>query len=304
MGFSRVLDFSFKEAREPYDLLRLEPTHYVRHLAAPVAKEAPRNLSEEVRAARNASSDKFVTIKARRRDGEVEQYGFVVSKDDGSGAGGGGGGAGGGGGGGAGLGALGGAGGSSGGDAKKIALERELAQLVSNLRTKVVCDSVRLCNNALTDDAASLLPVLRNLVVNHYLRVRWLDLSNNELTGLPPEISQLPLQALHMHGNRVAAWDSLERELPLLTRLQFFTLFGNPIAENAATFRPRALGILLHVPKKLLPFKGLDFVPVTLVDVQGAATFLRTNPRALDVTRPRQAAELGGAKSKATSSYY
>lgn len=285
---SRVLDFSFKKITAPYDLLRTEPTNFVRHLAAPVAKEAPKNLADEIRSRNNGKNNnnnndgnkdgrlgngkdgsgqnKFIKIGARRRDGEIERYGFSSrdgKDDDGFGFG------------------------LMGEANKNNAVNPEFEQLVNNLRTKVVCDSVRLCNNEISA-AADLLPVLRNLVVNHYLRVRWLDLSNNNLKAIPAEISQMPLQALHLHGNQIESWKSLEDELPKLTRLQHFTIFGNPIAENASTFRPRALGLLLHVPFKLLPFKALDFVPLTLVDVQSAAAYLRTNPRALDITAPER----------------
>lgn len=287
---SKILDFSFKKVTQPYDLLRTEPANFVRHIPAPVAKEAPKTLADEVRANRNkqdgssgpssggsSSNQKFFKIVARRRDGEVEKYGFSMNqqRDEGE------------------EGSL-----SLMGDSnKKATVDPELEQLVSNLRTKVVCDSVRLCNNEISD-ATQLLPVLRNLVVNHYLRVRWLDLSNNRLKEIPPEIAQMPLQSLHLHGNQIDSWRSIEDELPKLTRLQHLTIFGNPVAENASTFRPRALGLLLHVPFKILSFKSLDFVALTLVDVQSAAAFLRTHPKALDVTSPsRIAGGSGGIAS-------
>lgn len=295
-GCSRVLDFSFKKIAEPFDLLRTEPAQYIRHLPAPVAKEAPKNLADEVRQQREAAKDGHgglltsggkVNIMAKsEKTGEAQRYQFSIK-----------GGSGGGGehhAGDDGHGGLGG-GGSSGlmaGDAKKTPEEIAFEQLCGNLRTKIVCDSVRICNNEMSEHADKLLPVLRVLVVNHYLRVQWLDLSNNKLQHIPTEISQMPLRALHLHGNQIEKWRSLEDELPRLTRLQHFTVFGNPIAENASAFRPRALALLLHVPYKMLPFKALDFVTLTLVDVQSAASYLRMFPRALDVTKPRHG---GGA---------
>lgn len=271
---SKVLDFSFKQIAQPYDLLRTEPTNFVRHLRAPVAKEAPKTAAEEMKAKKNkdASMNNGASSSMMMMSGSMMMSMSAHNNNKGD---------------------------SSSAHAeeesrfnglgidanKKSTVNAEFEQLVTNLRTKVVCDSVRLCNNEL-EDAYELLPVLRNLVVNHYLRVRWLDLSNNRLREIPPEISQMPLQSLHLHGNNIDSWRSIEEELPKLTRLQHLTIFGNPVAENASTFRPRALGLLLHVPFKLLPFKSLDFVPLTLVDVQSAAAFLRTHPRALDITHP------------------
>jgi len=284
-GCSRVLDFSFREIAHPYDLLRVEPGQYIRHVPAPVAKEAPKSLAEEIRANRAANapggSKGVIKITARGRDGEVQRYslssrgargaggngGDEEEGNDGEGAGGG-------------------AAGWAADGTKAPGPNAEMEQLLANMRTKVVCDSVRLCDNALAGSEHLLLPVLRNLVVNHYLRVQWLDLSDNKLTAIPADIGQMPLKALHMHGNAVSDWSSLERELPRLKHLQHFTLHGNPISDNAAVFRPRCLGVLLHVREKVLPFKALDYVPLTLADVQGAAAFLRAHPRMVDVTRP------------------
>lgn len=280
---SKVLDFSFKQIAQPYDLLRTEPTNFVRHLRAPVAKEAPKTAAEEMKAKKN--KDASINNNNNNNSSSNHFSGSSMMNNTKEGE--------------EGEGRFGGLGGVD--SNKKSTVNAEFEQLVNNLRTKVVCDSVRLCNNEI-EDAYELLPVLRNLVVNHYLRVRWLDLSNNKLREIPPEIAQMPLQALHLHGNNIESWRSIEEELPKLTRLQHLTIFGNPVAQNASTFRPRALGLLLHAPFKLLPFKSLDFVPLTLVDVQSAAAFLRTHPRALDITHPdRVSGSIRGKRSQSNN---
>lgn len=99
--------------------------------------------------------------------------------------------------------------------------------------------------------------------------IAWIDLSQNEITKLGPELSEfVNLQILYLHGNQINDISQIDQLVPL-TRLRKLTLHGNPI-ENTKGYRFLVLSKLPHL-------QSLDFSCVTKADKMTTGTFQKMN---------------------------
>lgn len=94
---------------------------------------------------------------------------------------------------------------------------RGLTEIPSYVFSQTNLESLNFSNNRLTNAPQSQIGQLKNL--------KSLDLSGNDLTGLPAELGQLnKLETLDVSNNRLTG---LPMELGNLTQLRFFDISGN-----------------------------------------------------------------------------
>lgn len=99
--------------------------------------------------------------------------------------------------------------------------------------------------------------------------IAWIDLSQNELTKLGPELSEfVNLQILYLHGNQISDIAQIDQLTPLTT-LRKLTLHGNPIV-NVKGYRYLVLSKLPHL-------QSLDFSSVTKADKMTSFNWKKMN---------------------------
>ena len=242
-----VIDFSFKGLKEPLDALRVAPITGAHHEARPFYKPpASERESETVTfGALEAQQGTRKLIVAKNRKGEEEAYEFEIKAI-----------------------------------LKSDAVDRQseddlmMQQLAARLASKYDGEVIRLCNNQMAS-AANLVPVLRNLVANHFLTVQWVDLSSNLLTDVP-DLTSLPLRTLYLHANKIADWAVIEERVCTLPLLTSVTCHGNPIATKDPNYKQQLLMRLQRAKAAMagsLPIKLVDFVAVSACDTQVAKMY-------------------------------
>ncbi|KAL0055361.1 hypothetical protein WJX82_011134 [Trebouxia sp. C0006] len=95
-------------------------------------------------------------------------------------------------------------------------------------------------------------------VLDEPAELRWLDLSQCQLTNIQDELTRFPkLQMLYLHANQITKLSDVKK-LGKLSGLQKLTLHGNPIAE----LPHYKLQVLSCMPT----LRELDFVAVSKLD--------------------------------------
>lgn len=243
-----VIDFSFKDLKDPIDALRVTPITGDAHQARPIFRPPTQDrVPEAVTFGNNeaASQGTRKLIVAKNRKGEEEAYEFeikaVIRAET---------------------------------EEKKSDDDVRMQQLASKLASKYDGEVVRMCNNNLVS-ASNLVPVLRNLVANHFLTIQWIDLSNNMLTTVP-DLSSLPLKTLYLHANNISDWQEIEEHVCVLPQLTSVTCHGNPIATKDKDYKQQLL-MRIQRAKALMkgsaPIKLVDFVAVSACDTHVATMF-------------------------------
>ena len=116
--------------------------------------------------------------------------------------------------------------------------------------------ALRLCNNTLKD-ISGLFAASAEIVANP-VSLRWLDLSFNEITSIPEELTNFSdVSVIYMHANSIANLRDL-KALTKFTGLRKLTLHGNPI-EDQEDYR---MFITLLCPT----LRMLDFSVITRQD--------------------------------------
>jgi hypothetical protein len=250
-----VLDFTFCDLDDLHDILRKKPTSGKQHVFRPVVEMKEGSKTAAMILPDFRKNNKAL-VKAKNKAGEEEIYEFDLDNHPGI----------------AGLAAKGGKGGGGGGAGSNSPGEDGedvLAQLASSLKFKYCCESVRLCNNGLSD-LSQLLPVLRVCVANYFLTLHWIDLSSNNITKLC-DLSSLPLTTLYLHGNRISDWSEVDQHVCNLPLLQSVTLHGNPIATSNELYKQEILRRLFAVPGR--PIRQVDFVALSAQDLHVAGMY-------------------------------
>ena len=95
-------------------------------------------------------------------------------------------------------------------------------------------------------------------VLDDTLELRWLDLSNNQLTKVDPVLLNYPnLSCLYLQGNQINTLREIDK-LSGLTNLSKITIQGNPV-QSKKNYRTRVTAVL---PK----LRSLDVIAVTKED--------------------------------------
>lgn len=118
-------------------------------------------------------------------------------------------------------------------------------------------------------------------VMEHARRLVWIDLSNNYLTGLCSDFSELPeLRSLYLHANYI--YDLKEITKLSNTHIKTLTLYGNPI-EQIQGYRLWVVGIVPELRK-------LDTGLITLLERDNAnVLYSRTKRKTLPkIAEPRK----------------
>lgn len=238
-----VLDFTFQEVHDVVDLLRVKPAHGRYHKIRGVEVAATK-VEKAVNAAavfqlagqKQVAANGKTLIKARNKKGEEEAY--EIADDRGS---------------------------------KVIKAEKELnddvvARLGEMLEHKYEAHAFRLSNNADIRDIRQLVPVLRTLIANSFLTITWLDLSCNNITHLPADLVALPLQSLYLHGNQISDWAEVDNVVVPIVTITSVTLHGTPLAQQP-NYKFELLSRLMTAPRRVIPLKQIDFVPVSTQDI-------------------------------------
>eukprot|EP00796_Vickermania_ingenoplastis_P002180 gene2180-1348_t len=132
--------------------------------------------------------------------------------------------------------------------------------------------AVRVSSCHLRDKVDKLPVILRGLVANAFVTIHSLDLSDNDITILP-NFTSLPLQKLLLHGNKIADWEEIERNVCPLPFTVAVSLHGNPIEEHNPQYWPFALYRLISNPNRMVRLRQLDFVTLSAQDYNVAGSF-------------------------------
>jgi hypothetical protein len=255
-----ILDYTFCGLVEATDMLRIPPATGRRHRPAPLEKTKDFDAANNEFQQSGGKSHKTL-VRAKNREGREEAYEFTIEDrqlpegmTDGT--------------------AVTSAGATGQQDPRQVE-EDQMRRLAAELRGKFEAEAIRLSSNSL-QDGSQIVKVVRNLVVNHYMSVSWLDLSCNQLTVVPTNLGVLPLTALYLHSNHISSWSEVEK-LKELKQLTVLTLFGNGVASDTPDYKQVALAMLTNVPGKKVPLKSFDFVAVTKVDNVRTEHHLRRN---------------------------
>lgn len=159
----------------------------------------------------------------------------------------------------------------------------ETVEGLSEVCKKYDANAIRISSCMLQDKVDKLALILRGIVANAFITICSLDLSDNQLTSIPPLLS-IPLQKLFLHGNLISDWQEVEERVCPLPFVRFFTLHGNPIAKSIEPlYWPCILSRMLRHPHRLVRLKQLDFVTLTAQDYHMAGSFdlFQTGNRAI-----------------------
>lgn len=249
-----LLDYSFVPVPDPVMLLRLKPRSGTVHVSKPPRPATDPRLAQGVFLNEDNDPTKMPSesgrtlIKAKNKHGDEEAYEFEKSKSK--------------------LGTLidngtGGRGMGLPGDGTGA------GERLSN-RYDAICVRVSSCN--LGPKIELLVPVLRRLVVNCFITLQSLDLSDNQITEIP-DLRLLPLQKLQLHANRISSWAEVETKVAPLPYLSFVTLHGNPIADENKVYWRRLLSCLMRSTTRRVALQHVDFVMLTAQDYEMAGAF-------------------------------
>ena len=97
------------------------------------------------------------------------------------------------------------------------------------------------------------------------LRLRWVDLSFNRLTGIKASFTDFKsISVLYLHANKISKFGEI-KPLGELAKLRSLTLHGNPI-EDKKHYR-------VYVIYTISSINQLDFSPITRQDRENAQTW-------------------------------
>jgi Leucine-rich repeat (LRR) protein len=266
-----ILDFTFCDLTDLYDLMRKKPASGRAHVFRPIAvqKEGDAGKSANLLLPEFNKANKAL-IKAKNKKGEEEVYEFdldahgIKDKDQGKG-------------------------GKGGAEEEDV-----LAKLAGAMNFKYQCEAVRLCNNSIAD-LTQLVPVLRSVVANYFLSLHWIDLSSNNITTLC-DLSSLPLTTLYLHANRISDWSEVDKWVCNLPLLQSITMFGNPIATSSDSYKQEMLRRLFGVPGK--PVRQLDFVALSSQDLHVSGMYdLFHKGKGVVLSKAMEVSKRGGSLS-------
>lgn len=233
-----VLDFTFAEVNEVMDLLRVKPANGRLHKCKSVEQVQTKaeKSSALFQMGQKANATGKVMVKAKNKKGEEEAYEFAEER------------------------------GSRAIKAEKEQKDDIISKLAEQLSGKYEAEAFRLTNNAKIRDVTQLVPVLRSLIANSFLTLSWIDISNNAISQLSVDLTQLPLSTLYLHGNHISDWSVVDHVVCQLPCLSSVTLYGNPLAQQPH-YKKDLLNKLLLAPARSVPLKQIDFVALSTQDV-------------------------------------